>query len=976
MYDTFEDILKKIDEKKGPLEVKSLELINRNAAKLILTMAEKILIYEGSQTGIADCTIAPFVQFERENDFKVEDVYIRSELLEWMLDSYVSKSIIKAGYLKIIGATILSSSDFVINNVKDDSFRDNRYSLDIGSQDVYIDLTFSKCVFNSGINISNSYTENIIFEDSKIGKTYNAENSKDGISINAENANINGDLRIMTTSNIFSSFNEAIALISGDINLEFCKISGTFTVENKGKTISGRLDKNIRAGNAHFESFVLKNVTLLGFLSLKMSIVLQTTEITSSTIKGRIDCWNFKSDSLLMTDCRSEGRVNLIFAEINKLFLEHSLFLGYPHSFDAGGLKAYFILMRHSRTFFGASFLKCFITSEVQFHGSFFGPSHASDTLGLALSLRGSSFVSGSFTDDFCSVGLLDLSNVNVSGSLDFQKGKFLSQGINKTGASISRFAIYGSNISVAHKINFNNAKIFNSSPESEYSVDTLKDFLIYSLRVIVLKSLDDADQPSVHFVEKMKHAGTFQRKTIAKNIEILNEYIELYLKDKKHVKILAFFENEILIYLNRIVDRLQTLYSEHINKEDELRLNDLNKNIQNAKDVTRFFSLNYNAVDQLLSDAYLKNIPELVNVKNYAIVFGEAYFQELTLQGQMDCAGGLFYRTNIGVNMPNALTIRHSRINGTLYLNKGFKDLLLPMICKGEVNLQYSRIAQLSISTAIAIDRVNGKKNLFQHLRLYRKNNHKYTRWNLIGTRYEYITSDAQANGNDILMKCDWIYKDRLNENFKQPYEQLSSTLFSSGSDIHARKILIYKVPSSNWAERYLVMGPIRRVASLTFPAYKSLVWIVILVGAGTFFFNQAALHQQVVAVSIHAIVKPGNVESRARPVNKINPFPIMPILSTSLKPSEMHPPAKSTLVTPLTSTPSATSTNALIEFNPFWFSVERLIPLIESDQKELFKVKPSAGFYYAYYRFHSIFGAICVAIFFLGISRIRRNS
>jgi len=909
---TLGGVIKLLDEQKSDYEVKLSSLISEEARSLILTHAERILLYEGSQTGVADCTVPPYIMYE--NFSETDDACIRAELLEWMLDSVVSASLLRSGFLKVKGAKVMSSSDhtakkyipYKLDPNKSDhrNERDERYSLDLSSRNLTVDLTFDNCHFIRGIKLQDSYTENMIFKRCTIGISQIGV-SQEEISINAKNTNVKGDLVFSKRPREQHHEKYKEYNILGNILLESAIVDNLLRLD---VGIKGEIE----ASHLKADTVNLSNSIYFAKVDFEASKI-ETLICIDSRLVNTFNLYQLKADTVDLANSIYHATATFHFAKIESLFCENSKFYGYPISLEASGLQSNAVFLREGFVaLFGATFHKSRIEGDFDCSGGFFGPCYSENSYGMALGVGGSSIRNASFCDGFTSIGMLDISHTIISGTVYFRKGTFLNYNHAKAVSQIGQFkyAIYAHNAYVQQRINFNPPKIYKSD------IKKIGNHRLHHLLALHLYYVCHQDQYLKGFIKEFGNLAEEKIPEVGDDSTMLDNNVDKWLYN-----IQSLLTSQTLNF--KVLCLLQS------NREGVYEIKD-----------------------------FLRNKKFEQHEDKFAFVYGEAYFEEAHISGQMDCAGAVFFHPDPKLNCKsneddwcNALTLSYTKIDGVLYLNNGDKENQLPMLVKGEVDLQYAHFHQLFICPILASDEDN-------------------TRWKLIGTTYDAITADKK-NKQSSVGNNKWIYYYRGAENRHQPYNQLAGTLYNNGDDDLARQVII-EAPREG-LQKWLMQG-IRFVTWAGLPAYRSFLALVFFWLLGSAVFYYAARHGFIVSTD-----KIATIDEEAA------------TLTTA--------PAVNSVSTPV------------IYFSAWVYSLEQLIPVIDLNQKEFFKksYRPDlqvgqhtyyplhvlytvaspmavsvllliAEWHYllllGYFILHPLAGTLFLAIFLLGIARIRRNS
>lgn len=304
-----------------------LDLLSSEVESLELTFAEQVLLVEGSQLGEADCTIPPYVEYEAILDDGASLMNIRSELIEWVLSPKVSDLLFSTGSLHVLGA------DFVpIGNINMKQAEDvpvikggERFSLDLSSSNLSIDLAFERCDFYSGVNISDSTLRNLSFHESRFGSAKDINN--DNISLLGEGSVVKGSFELQRHKrDLISRKKEKNVLLNGSIKLIYSTFENQLNIVgqdnwgNYGKavTIEGDLDvygivakfiniqfiniRNLNLTFAKFETLFLRygNIAKInaagiecnGFFIRDSCFISSGVELHKANIRGDFECTN------------------------------------------------------------------------------------------------------------------------------------------------------------------------------------------------------------------------------------------------------------------------------------------------------------------------------------------------------------------------------------------------------------------------------------------------------------------------------------------------------------------------------------------------------------------------------------------------------------------------------------------------------------------------------------------------------------
>jgi len=908
-------VLEELDKNRQFGDVELLLMVSDASKNIRLTYAETILLLEGTQTGIADCTLPPYVQYE--DVFGTAKNTIRSEFLQWCLESGISKTLLKNGFLKIEGATITSALNYNSEEISllqngERIISDHHYALDLSSRTISVDIEFKNCTFIKGIKFNDSYAENIIFEHCIIGET-------EGWSINAKNTTLNGEFRLNKKPSRIKSL-----------------------LDKEGANILGKLDfASFTSNNAMY----LEEIHVRGEIIMEGAEVMHTISLNNSVLYSAFNGYNLRCDMLMMNSVTAHKLITLSFAKIQRLFCAAgSNFFGSPTSLEAPGLNTESVFLREG-TFVasGAIFHKSKIDFDFDCSGSYFGYSTEKDYFGVSLLLRNSSVQNATLNNGFISFGIVDISS-SFFDYLHLKQGIFINPqecGLIEEKPNSKNYAILGNNSEIGSKLTFNFSKGIKITSDTDnvsrvrnihhrlirqYEMNN-KDYLFNWLNfdgLILDKKTAKFEEEYDAICKELSNAADeieFSVNTAGKNKneiikrynddyseleKVFNKITDLKEKIKQNELVPSIANAKELEHLNRkLLNEIRhknKLDSDCIQKYEEVKqLNNVIKELtESLKDP------NYEACVKIIDllakynlklpakefhnlfcaihifKAFKKIVlfyeglkkPGGSDINSFALVYGGATFSELQVNGEIDCAGAIFYKDAISEHIalrsnvwketkkdlvrrirakpreiedhPTALSLVHANIGGTLYLNTGDEENRTPFIARGEVDIQYTTIKHFSITPLIAVCQPS--------------------RWNLIGTNYANISdsgnywqakethnehdswdkrSKNQLSGyfsDDLvtLESCKWIFPYYGHSNFRQPFEMLSNTVFNNGDDVQARKIIVNRTPSRNiWEEVIFII--LRIFFWITFPTHRALVALLTVFIIGCYVFNYA---------------------------------------------------------------------------------------------------------------------------------------
>ncbi len=956
------EILESLDYERQAYELELLKLVDKGSHETTLTYAETILFIEGSNLGIADCTLPPYVFYESDSLSGIErDSCIRSEFLEWCLDASISKTLLKNGLLKVEGATILSSLDFNSEKYsyeKVEHEQDEEYSLDLSNRNIGVDLTLKNCILLKGLTIKDSYTENIILERIRIGKTY--DDGKE-LSLNASNAIIKGDLRIdivLSTSKkkelslqgdilldyaiiensvIFKSEWEylkkpsgAIAEIDKQTSGQFSGLSGTY-METNFVDISGcHFHGSINLYSSKVkQAFLSSNIFISGGYSIE-NIQAPVTDISKSHLrKGLIGGRASFSNYILLSWSTFDGDVDFGNFQVGGFHAEHAILNG-VNGLNLGGSTISSIWLDNAICYYGVYLHKSEIAIDLSCSGTYFGPTINPDYNGYAFFLTNSK-VRNAYLDEGCVIdGGLDLKGAEIE-SLCLQNA-FFHDCKEKHDVKVhcdKSYAIRATDVKISKRITFNPTKTAKPEPYRVHYYTLLRTYGKFT-------GLHESSFLSDTLNLLLSTINDFQRKRdlekIKKHLSEQKESTEIAIKNaikedngsKQQELEYKFYESHFT-HANTLAS-----YGYLIDKQSKSISDPFARFTQIVKAIRALHEVDH----YCKTHNGIKEHSAVRKIDRYSIAYGEVNFEGLKLIGNMDCAGGIFYRRDIvNINNPiigkkkffktilgftihemmhmkkeitsvnNALTLSHSYVDGSVYLNNGDEINRLPFLAQGEIDLQYSHCNHLYITPYFA-----------------RQSN---VRWNLIGLNYETLTLNTHAQSGkystagSINRSYDWIFPYYNKDNFRQPFEQLASSLFKNGSDIIGRSIIVNRTPSRGRREA-LLMFFIRAFFWLTFPLEQALISLAMVIALGTWYFNHACS------------------------VNYLK------------------------------------GEDKGMDFHALYFSLQKLIPFTDGEQEKNFIVNNRLAdtWFELFYNVYPLLGTFLISMIILNLARMRKNS
>ncbi|KAA0988671.1 hypothetical protein [Dyadobacter aurulentus] len=894
---------------------------SENLLAFELTYAEQILIYEGSLHGEAICH-KPFIPTSLDPSSipylarYVSDkntTLIRSEILEWLLYPTRAEKIFPKGKIRIFGATI--DKHFAQNrsskSAENNQTNQYTYSLNLAYTTIKLDLVFDNCIFPRGISLSNSTTKDIVFRACHIGFTAHKNIYQNLIkaSVRADNMTTVGDFKISDVHEIQkeredSSDNRNIVLNfkSSDIN-------------------EGRKEDDY---NRSFGNKSALATRVLNDIILENSKVSELVSLSFSELHGNVNMIELQANQVDLIGATVHGSVNSSRAQIKSTFQieasnffgdnEEETYLGY--SLDLSDSNIGWVSIRNALVINGIN-MSTTESDYITIHYSVIFKNlrslnaldiNRTDTSRDIAISRGSVLL-----------GRLELSDSKIGRNLQLSQSKFIGE-LDK-----QEKALGCDNIDIKGRITFCPPK---------YSIRTSEADLLRDSQLTISYSPGRAP-------------------ILTKKREIIAHFTTLR---RKH----------------------RTNLSEGYKKlnSDPATLEELSKQFMDAcQDIYNHENLIYSIPMQQLATGYellhtiMQNETEgridddecQQKMFDTSIIVGESSFSGIKCHGQFDCSNAFFVGMNtlsnqfkpkkdeisrrerisrkMGMviprihhephlnNYPNALTIKYSKISGDLFFNEGPDESPIPFRALGEVNLHSSKVDQFFVST--------------------RRGEFEYTKWKLIGLKYDYIYSknldkDVSRKSRS-LEQCNWFY-DYHEENNRQPYEQLASVFLKTGEDGKARSILLSSYPR-NIAEG-IMLWILKVISRIGVPHYRALTILVTLIICSSLVFREAARNGGMIARSDVGIIENGALRNTDK-----------------------------------------------IPFSPVQYSLQTALPFMNSDQKTLFSPRSPSGksivpdirytglldsglWASAFVILNNVLGVILISMFIIGITRIIRRS
>ncbi|RXK86088.1 hypothetical protein [Filimonas effusa] len=412
-----------------------------------LTFAERILLSEGSMLGKADCTIPPYVEYENLVDFSIKPNYIRSEIMEWALGISISKILFRSGTLNIIGADFITNGDIANVNYRtskvDGLFESNdRFSLNLSSREITLDLHFKYCNFLSGINISNSYCENLLFTSCRFGCANESDSSDGNYSIYAVNTVLKGDFKIDNHPNISKGIQAKMErgkkwlIINSTVDFSHARIDGQFL-------IGGINDL------AQRDQFIVVN--------------------------GNLDLYSFSGNSINLSGATIAGTIMLSLARFNFLWggactADHIV---------GNGLECSTLYL-NGGCFFpkGVVFGKSVVHGDLFLGGSYYGKND-DELKGGSINVSGSRIGRLYLDERMIALGRVDLAHTTIEDSIFFDNAHIL--GLEKNN---KRKAIDAAYIRVKNRISFSPARDIGTYGQQTNYLSSIKSIFNRSLEI------------------------------------------------------------------------------------------------------------------------------------------------------------------------------------------------------------------------------------------------------------------------------------------------------------------------------------------------------------------------------------------------------------------------------------------------------------------------------------------------------------
>ncbi|ACT96460.1 hypothetical protein [Dyadobacter fermentans] len=844
--------------------------------------AERILFYEGTTSGIANCQLNINREFKpsRSGDrrpWKEREKVIRSEFLQFLFSPQWSKRLLHGQTLKIVGANIRSTAEdmWEMNSWKqpgsrmNPSQRPNAYSLDLRYSEIPVEVLFQDCSFASGINVKNSSTKTIKFLDCQIGFTrnkglqYQDDANAGKVSFNGIGLNMNGSLvfqrRSVRGQGFVSKSSETGERkgpedLSGDVVLSESRITGELRFKGEGDQdsrihVDGRINlEKANIGGITFESVVSGG--LAGqFLKCRSidcitAIFKKEFNLDFAMVAERVSSWLISSDYTI--------RMNKFNAGISMR-----------------GIEAVTIsLMQMDTTFI--NLVGARISSFCSFAGSHVLSGNPADngvTLRDAI-IKGDLMLSSGFQTD----GLVDLRSIVVE-NLVFAGGTFIhSNAFDDYGSE--REIISAQDAVVNGSVFFNFRSFKKDSLAQQEGEEQNRHFGDVDLRFNRRPSVEESGNAILQSNDLTSSQSQFQKQLNRLMVGDINTNYQL--EEKKYSADVCngpFSQFFWLTFFDEFGDKQQwralsnqaligMVEARQILAKIERKITFFRRVIVNSKQQgsrSQHFKARLYTLFALRRE--IKRKHRRKHPLGVTLVAGKVNFERAIVKRNFICNGSFFYaclpaqstsakgaqtfgkRVFSGFpyvrdwldsqtwksdlvtdqkKLPTAISLRRTRVSGDLYLNEGDDLEAIPFRVFGRVDLHSSEVGQFFVNP------VRGM--------------HEQTEWKIVGMKYNYIysySSRAIKDHEKVLDQCLW-FKDYTEEsNYRQPYEQFAKTLLHSGEDSRARRVLL-RTKTRGVGELGL-MFILKSFAFLGLPAYRALVSLFGLWLLGVIIFDYA---------------------------------------------------------------------------------------------------------------------------------------
>jgi hypothetical protein len=946
-----------------------IESIPKNLANLHLSHAEAMLIYEGTQTGIANCELQIQDIHEYSSGYSGSSpLEIRSEILEWLLNYVdVQEDLFQTGSLRLIGAHISAPKESVVKALRNLNGRDeNDTALELLDSTLKIDLFFEKCSFNAGINISNCILQSLEFHNCRIEGDFIADNL---IS--------QGDVRFTGWDSGSEVFQTAITQVSkkidiaGSVSVDYSSIQGHFMFLNmeiggylslryldckqlfsggsvfKGRHPEGgpsvrlegmRLSDIADFNNTNIEGdFIAPSISahqlLVDGMILKGKLDISKSDLTifkaayadirsqvtmnyssirhiqvdKCIFRGNIFANYSKSDNFYMMGSIFEKPISISYSETGFLDFSDSMFLGEGYSIDARAIKANAVFLTNLFAKHGMRFHKSSVNLDFQCSNSFLGPNNDA----YCLTFSGSKAANFYFRD-VLAVGTLVLDGTRLESLLKYERS-VLIRSDDDMPAFDSRNVFVGKMVNSrsdkVDKINAYSAALKRKSEGSQIGI-----------AMDVIANSEQAVEETILAGSEVILNYEFERNRIKPFEILMSENKEAFkkltsLKNEKYNERYTIVIGETSFENAEICGRMDcagTMYvlPEFLGlKEQKLRYRFLQffplYQIQSL--IKLFFHLVYDVFRIIRRSHYRNFKPSSRSVPRASGKI--ARWTE-----------NYFFKKPI--RWGNALTLSHIRISGDLFINKGpdfgsYKDFELPAAVFGQLDLHSGKVDNFFLTPDIGAE--------------------SHTRISVNGFKYDFVYATDSASS---LNECHWFFTDITESSFRQPFEQLATVNLRMGNDSAARKVLV-RTPGKNSGEK-VIMFVIAMMAKVALPAYRALIALILLWLVGCWVFNGSVDRKELIKSDSLPIKYSSGIYSMQL---------LVPLLPNTLK--DVYKPTYK----------EWSEREVYIPLRPKWLSSG--IP-----QKITISIPFSI-----YYILHGFFGTVLISFFLIGIARIIRN-
>lgn len=894
-----------------------------------LTFAEATLVYEGATLGVADCRISKRARGKRTID--PYNFCISGELLELLLMPGITQLLFPKGKLTIIGASIYRHTQMQQMKRKLPLSTGN-FVLDLPDRSVNIDLWFKECTFGGGVNLQNTKCKTLCFQRVTIGYTINSlTHAKE--SFCGMNLQVNGNL--IFTNRDKEARAEQLDLTKSSVE---APVQLDPDVTEPARLLQQDIEDEKHRGYSKYE----------GDINLRGVDISKSLQIEVVRIAGALCCDDIRAD-----------RVELDYVAIlNEVGFRSAKIAGLVSLYHVDCYKAVDCYNMTSDSFH-------IVNSLVQGFLSFYLA-----RIGNTLACWESEITGAKATDDADDVVYAINGRGCTAGSLYLNRGLVAGSGVNLSNATINGsvdisrcfiLPVQGEGIAV----NMTNCTVRNDLrfyPGTVCFGSVVFDDAVISGNLILA---------ACKFIQPLEEKGKF---TIsAKNTKLGKSLRFAEAKDTSQL-LANSFDSDSLDRSQRLLQSESAIRSKAIKIRKKLydlndkvvldRLSHQKKAGSSSEKSTlferaqeRYFQQQYKDESFIAGalDSYGKacsflelhllkdreggyTIDDIGGLKWEAcIVVGEMFLYGIRIEGQADFSGALLYGMDHASLEGISLQTRgqqHKSVNFPNALTLKFANVTGELFLNEgprNIRLPFRSCGEVNLHSS----------RLGQFFISPSCGLDPYSKWKIVGTKYGYIYGGNQADLEGTLEQCDWFYKYQQS-NDRQPYEELAAAYLRAGDDSKARNVLLRAKARNRWEQSTLQL--LRLVSRMGVPHYKSLCILIGLLLTGWLVFQQAASTGAILSLNETAVVN---------------------------------------------NTPTD---RAVVEFSPFRYSLQNLIPFINTEQKNLFSVSnqsnqnffsgssrlyiDSGRFTSIYLSIHSCLSVLFFAMFIIGITRIIKRT